>query len=115
MGALRDDENSYQGSGIGPKLVMTGRLQGTALGRPVEIAAEGQELLLRVPNLRSAWGLRKTAGSGVAPLLQSLSNFGFRLQLRIGQRLTVEVFPNPSFAVRVIAPTLRFNKRAVSR
>lgn len=94
---------------------MTGRLQGTALGRPVEIVAKGQELLLRVPNLRSAWGLRKTAGPGVAPVLQSLYDFGFCLQLCIGQRLTVELFPNPSFAVRVIAPTFRFNKSAASR
>ena len=94
--------------------MMTGRLQGTALGRPVEIDAEGQELLLRVPNLRSAWGLRRPLLQ-VMPLLQSLCDFGFHLQLRIGQRMRVEVFPHPSFALRVIAPALRFRRAELTR
>ena len=115
MGALGDDEDSHQGFGLGPKLAMTGRLQGTALGRPVEIDAEGQELLLCVPNLRSAWGLRRSASASVLPLLQRLCAFGFRLQLRIGRRLAVEVFPNPHWALRVMAPALRFRKSELSR
>ena len=113
MGALGDDEDSYQG--FGPKLAMTGRLQGTALGRPVEIDAEGQELLLCVSNLRSAWGLRRSASANVIPLLQHLCDFGFRLQLRIGQRLAVEVFPKPHWSLRVVAPALQFLKSEPSR
>ena len=49
------------------------------------------------------------------PLLQSLCDFGFHLQLRIGQRMRVEVFPHPSFALRVIAPALRFRRAEVTR
>jgi hypothetical protein len=90
---------------------MTGRLYGTAAGRPVEIVAEDQALSVHVPNLRSAWALRKTAGAGVAVPLQSLCDFGFRLRLRIGRRLVVRAFPNPSLAVRMFAPQLASVKK----
>ena len=85
---------------------MTGRLQGTLFGRPVELEATGRELLLQVANLRSAWRLRRSATTSMLPLLRLLGSHGITLRVRIGSRLTAEVLPRPSFALRVLVPAL---------
>ena len=105
MGTIGDDEDSHQGFGFGPKLVLAGRLKGTVLGRPVELHAEGQELLIRVPNFQTAWSLRGS-GRGAASLLRLLSDSGIRLRLQVGPRWMIRVFPNAAFWLRVVAPGL---------
>jgi hypothetical protein len=85
---------------------VTGRLQGTLFGRPVELEATGRQLMLRIVNLRSAWRLRRSATSSMLPLLRALRSYGLALQVRIGSRLTVQVLPTPSFGLRLLVPTL---------
>jgi hypothetical protein len=94
---------------------MTGRLQGTALGRPVEINADGQELMLRVPNLRAAWRLRHSGANSMIPMLQALCNYGVRFRLRIGERQAIKILPEPHFALRMMVPALRFAKSETSQ
>ncbi|QDU07343.1 hypothetical protein V202x_06950 [Gimesia aquarii] len=88
---------------------MTGQLQGTLFGRPVELNATGRELLLQVANLKSAWRLGRCATMSMLPLLRLLKRHGIVLRVCIGSRLTVKVLPRPSFALRVLAPALHFN------
>ena len=85
---------------------MTGRLQGTLFGRPVELDATGRELLLRIANLRSAWRLRRSATTSMLPLLRALRKYGIGMRVQIGSRLTVEVLPIPNVALRVLVPAL---------
>ena len=106
MGIFWHTQDHYARCGFGPKLTVTGRLAGSLLGRPVELEASGRELLLRIPNLRSAWRLRRSASTSIHPLLRSLSAYGIALRVRVGSRLTVEVLPQPSFGLRLLMPSL---------
>jgi hypothetical protein len=89
---------------------MAGRLQGTYLGRPVEIEADGRNVLLRVPSLRAAWGLRRCVTANTIFMLRSIRENKVRLRLRIGSRLAVNVLPVPHIALRVLVPSLNFSE-----
>jgi hypothetical protein len=87
--------------------MMTGRLQGTVHGRSVEIEADGRELLLRVPDLKSAWAMRRSVSSATTWFLRALRNHGLCLRLCIGTRLAFELLPRPNLAMRLFVPSLR--------
>lgn len=106
MGFFRHPQDHDARFGFGPKLTVTGRLAGSLLGRPVELEAFGRELLLRIPNLRSAWRLRRSASTSIHPLLRSLRACNIALRVRVGSRMTVEVLPEPSFGLRLLVPSL---------
>lgn len=110
MGAARHAEDSDARRGIGPKLTVTGRLHGTLFGRPVAIEANGRDFLLAVPGLRTAWRLRRSASSGLLPVLRKLREHGFALRVRIGRRLTLDVLPEAHIAIRLFAPGVRLSK-----
>jgi hypothetical protein len=88
---------------------VTGRLEGTFRGRPVQLEAEGRELSIRVPNLRSAWGLRRSVAASVLPVLRAVRDVGLTLTVRIGSRWAFAVLPEPHVAVRLVAPSLKFS------
>ena len=104
MGVFRHAEDSHAQLGLRPKLEVTGRLEGTFRGRPVQLEAEGRELSIRVPNLRSAWGLRRGVAASTLPLLRAVRDTGLTLTLRIGSRWAFPVLPEPHFALRLILP-----------
>jgi hypothetical protein len=110
MGALWHAENPHTQHRLVPKLTLTGRLEGTFRGRPVEIEADDRELLIRVPNLRSAWGLRRGVTSSTFRILRAIRDVGLRLTLRVGTRLSVPILPDPHLAVRLTMPSLRFSE-----
>ena len=84
---------------------MTGRLSGTLSGRPVDIRADGRQVVLRVSSLRSAWQLRRSADS-VLPLLRFFQNFRLTLQVQIGAGVAINVLPTPAFLLRLLVPAL---------
>jgi hypothetical protein len=86
---------------------VTGRLEGTFLGRPVELEAEGRTLSIRVPSLRAAWGLRRGAAASTLPLLRAVRDAGLSLMLRIGSRRAIPVLPEPHVVLRLFMPSLR--------
>ena len=106
MDPLRHNEDSHRRHGFGPKLTVTGRLEGTVFGRPVELEASGRDLVLQIANLRSAWRLRRNATCGMLPLLRLLHEYGVAVRVCVGSRLTVEVLPRPSFGLRLLVPAL---------
>jgi hypothetical protein len=89
---------------------VTGRLEGTFRGRPVQLEAEGCELSIRVPNLWSAWGLRRGAAATTIPLLRAVCDVGLTLTLRIGSRWAFPLLPKPHIALRLIMPSLQFSE-----
>ena len=110
MDFLGDAEDPHPQLGLRPKLEVTGRLQGTFRGRPVELEAEGRELSIRVPNLRSAWGLRRGVAANTLPLLRAVRDASLTLTLRIGPRWAFPVLPEPHVALRLIIPSMRFSE-----
>lgn len=103
VGLVEDSDPRY---GFGPKLIVTGRLEGTLMGRSVELEATGRQFLLRLADLRSAWRLRHAASTSMLPLLRILKANGVGLRVSSGSILTFEVLPEASLAVRLLVPSL---------
>ena len=106
MGAVRLRESNNTGLEFGPKLALTGRLQGTLQDRPVELEAKGRDLMLRIASLGAAWRLRGKMSQSMLPVLRVLFHAGFTLRVKVGSRVTLQVLPKPSFALRVATPAL---------
>jgi hypothetical protein len=115
MGRVGVAQDSYPRRRTGPKLTVTGRLHGTADGRPVEIEAEGRELLIRVARLRAAWELRRSVSAGTAPVLRVLRDHGLHLRLRVGAHMALQVLPRPHPLLRLLLPVLRRSTAGASR
>ena len=107
MGSKRRAEDPDSGHRAGPKLTVTGRLEGSFASRPVELLAEGREMSLRVENLRSAWILGKTTSAATAPFMRTLRGYGIRLHLNIGRRWRIDLLPKPNLFLRMLVPSLR--------
>jgi hypothetical protein len=107
VGVFGYDEDSYTRFRLSPKLDVTGRLEGSFRGRPVQIEAERREISIRVPNLRSAWMLRRAVTASTIPLLQAVRDVGLTLTLHIDSRWAFPVLPKPHVALRLIMPSLQ--------
>lgn len=107
MGSQRCSEDPDPGHGLAPKLIATGGLRGTIDGRPVEIKALGNDLVICVGNLRSAWALKNMFRVGVITALRALLQREFQIKLQIGKSLTFRVLPHPGLFLRFLLPQLR--------
>jgi hypothetical protein len=107
MGSKRRAEDTDSGRRVGPKLTVTGRLEGTFASRPVELVAEGRELSLRVRNLRSAWAMRRSISAATEPVMRTLGASGIRVRFSIGRRWKIAVLPKPNLVLRALFPGLR--------
>lgn len=95
------DENPYQGTGQGPKLILVGRLEGSVDGRPVSIVANERDIavacgITSLFSLRAAW---RSFGPSLKPFLEQA---GLRLLASAGWLGHLEVSPNPSVLVRLM-------------
>jgi hypothetical protein len=109
VGLLGQAEYLYAEFGRSPKLELTGRLEGTFRDRPVQLEAGGRELTVRVPDLRSAWALRRGVAESTLPMLRAIRDSGLKLTLRIGSRWALPILPEPHVAVRLTLPSLSFS------
>ena len=107
MGVGRHAKDSNPGFGFCPKLIVTGRLEGTLFGRPVEIIATGNQILVKLANLRSAWRLRRFVSPGLTTLLFAFRHAGLCMRLQIQGKTSFEVLPKPNFVIRLLTPSLR--------
>ena len=106
---LGQAERPHAERGRRPKLEVTGRLEGTFRDRPVQLEAGGRELTLRVPNLRSAWTLRRAATPSAVPLMRAMRNSGLTLTLLIASRWAFPVLPEPHVAgTASLLPFMKF-------
>lgn len=85
--------------------MVTGQLIGTLSGRPLKIEAYGQQIVLRVENLRSAWQLRKSNTMSLLPFIKLLSHYRLKLRLEVGSLFAVNLFPDPPLALRLLLPS----------
>ena len=107
-------EGAYARFGCGPKLTVTGHLEGALYGRPVEIEATEREITLRIADLRSAWRLRRSASTSMLPVLRLLFAYGVGVRVNIGSRLKFNVLPKPSLPLRILAPALNLWRSGAS-
>lgn len=104
MGSQWYYEDSHSRFGFGPKLILTGRLEGSLFGRSVEIEAAGSQLVVRVRSLRTAWLVR---GIASRELIEALRVRKLSLNLRIGSKFNLQLLPNPPSFVRWFVPAFR--------
>ena len=107
MGTQRHRQGPHAKPGRGPKLTLTGRLQGTALGRPVVVELNGKTVSVQVGNLISAWRMRHLASEPLVPLLRLLKTCGFALVITIAGRTSLSLLPKASAPIRYLVPALR--------
>ena len=104
MDSQRYSEDSYQGFGAIPKLILAGRLDGFADGRPVSIVAEENEITFSAGDLAALIRLR-CSGIAVLHLVGSALEFAnIRVSVKLGWLGKVEVFPRPNIVIRLFMP-----------
>ncbi|MEM8864782.1 MAG: hypothetical protein AAGF31_04475 [Planctomycetota bacterium] len=86
---------------------MVGRLQGEALGQPVVIEGVGAGLQVTIASLRSAWKMRRSASPALQPLLRLFQVFGLGVRVQVASLPAIEILPQPSALLAVVAPSLR--------
>ena len=102
MGGERHVEGADTRSRFGPKLTLTGRLEGTFHGRPVTFEADEQRLFLRVPDIRTAFMLRRVHASHLHAVPAGMESSGLSLKLQVGSRISMSVWPKPNLLVRLL-------------
>ena len=103
MGAEREDEDQYLGSGPTPKLILVGRLDGEIDGRPVSLVAENRDVVFAADNLRTLLTLRRT-WRGLLLLRSVFERVGIRVLVRSRWFGLTEVFPSPNYLISVLLP-----------
>ena len=104
MGPDWDAENPHERSEQKPKLSWAGRLDGHVNGRPVSLVVENRDLILVADKIRTLFTLRRSWRATVRPLRVLLERADVRLLVRVGWLGRMEVFPNPSFLIRLFLP-----------
>jgi hypothetical protein len=78
---------------------------GTLDGRPVVIEADDSGLVLSFAAFRTAWSARKMTNC-LVPALRWLRYGRVPLKVRVAGLLSVELLPNPSTVLMLLAPAL---------
>lgn len=84
---------------------MTGRIQGTLSGRPVDILADGHKLVLVFSSLRSAWRARRHT-LGLVSILRKLQKLDLEAHVQIETRLRFRAIPKSPLLIRMLVPKL---------
>jgi len=92
---------------------VVGRLTLEADGRPIDVRADGETVLVTLPGLRTAWRLRRSHGA--AELLATLRRMLARLaghrpgrpivtpvRMRIGRSPALTILPRPGLLARLL-------------
>lgn len=82
---------------------MAGRLDASAGGRPVNVLAEGNLVIVTVPGVRVLFALRRWQAV-MRPLRASFERAGLRLLVRVGWLGRFELLPNPGVLARLALP-----------
>ena len=82
---------------------MVGRLHGDINGRPVSLVAEKRELVLAADKLIALLTLRRTWKASV-PLWSVFERVGIRVLVQSRWLGITEVWPKPSYLIRLMFP-----------
>jgi hypothetical protein len=102
MGPERDFKDPDRGPGSTPKLRLAGRIDGAVDGRPVNLVAETDCLVLNVGSWRTLLTKRRSSRSLLRALRVLLTPTDIRVFVRLWWWGRVEVHPRPSVAVRML-------------
>lgn len=97
-------KDSHTRWGIGPKLILAGRLNGNVDGRPVSLLFQGRDIILIVNKYRTLLPLRRNWEATVQLFDKFLGQADFRLLVQIGWLGRIEMFPSPALLVRLVLP-----------
>lgn len=81
---------------------LAGRIDGEVGGRPMSLVAESQNLVVNLGSLRALWMIRRGSRAIIQPLRSFVARSDIRLFVGIKWWGRVEVYPNPSFLVRML-------------
>ncbi len=104
MGPERDDEDPHRGRGSTPKMTLAGQIDCVVDGRPMNLVADRQNLVITVRHWRTLLTIRSCSRAIIHPLRSFLRQSNIRLLVRIRWLGRVEVYPNPPFLVGMLFP-----------
>jgi hypothetical protein len=73
-------------------------------GRPVRVVADGTQVTVTAPGVRTLFALRGHWPAVAGPLRAAFGRAGLRLLVRVGWLGKVELLPNPGLLARVVLP-----------
>jgi len=109
VGTEWNDEDTHERWGLALKIVMTGELDVKINGTSVIIRGEGDTLIITTRSLMDSFRLRGFSVSTIALALRWLNQLGIGANLRIGERLSFEILPKPSFFLSLFSPAVRLS------
>lgn len=86
---------------------MVGELTLATTNQSIKIELSGETIRLILADFSTAWGVSKQPLMNVSTLRQLLSSAGLTLQLQVGGRKPIELFPKPSWILRLLSPLVR--------
>jgi len=107
MGSQWFDDDQHERKGQLPKVLMVGELEVAIVDRKMTIDLLGDQILLRFPDYASVRAVMKQPfpSLGLAGKLLSFSQIG--LQVEVGKRKPIELFPRPSWITKLLSSDVR--------
>ncbi len=84
--------------------MLAGRIEAIVDGRPVNLVASKRNLVLEIPRLRTLLTVRRNCRFWFASLQAILVRADIRLLADLGWWGRWEVFPNPTYVMRLMLP-----------
>ena len=107
MGSGRHGDDQHQRKGFVPEVTLAGSIEATCAGQEMVIDFLRDRIVFRLPNLQSARKLRQSPTPDPVLLARLLQFSEQRVLVKIGNMKEQELFPKPSWIVRLLSPQLR--------
>ena len=107
MGARRRAENQHQRKRVVPKVILVGSIDATCADQKAVIDFEGDRVVLRIPSFIMAGKMQQVILPYPEVLGRVLHFSGQSVWAKVGSWKEFEVFPKPSWVIKVLSPQLR--------
>ena len=104
MGSVRNRENPNARRKLFPKLIVTGRLEGSLFGHPVEIDGNESRLTIRFNSFWVAWRMRRFVSTGLLRLVDAFASLGISTEIQIRRGRPFELAPKPAMIAKLFLP-----------
>jgi hypothetical protein len=92
---------------------MAGEIDVTIVGHAAKLIFQGDHIVLRCADVRTAFAIMKAPTPDVKPLGKLLSFSEIGLVAHVGKRKPFEIFPNPGRVTRWLSPKVREMNRGL--
>lgn len=86
---------------------MVGELEASIADHPLTIEFLGDSILFKIESLRTAAAIARIPSPDLTPLGRLLAFGQIKLEAKLGSRGPIELFPQPGWIVRILAPRFR--------